>query len=291
MAHDELRPADIDRLADYIGGALDGPDEAEVARLVAEDPRWRETYDLLAPGMTAVATELKTMGSAAEPMPDDVAVRLDEALAAEPRRHLSVVPGAGDTAKSRPRRRLRWAVPVAAAAGVLAFAGFGVDYLVSQNGGAADQATSATGSNAERAAPMMGSDAAGTAPEVRESQIRESGTNYTSATLATASALFAAPDPAQKPAASGGQRVTGLGASELDRLRARTALQACIDAIARFNGTGPIAIETVDYARYDGRPALVVRFTSAGATWAYVTGPNCGTPDLGADVIHRVPVR
>ena len=35
----EHAEVDIDLLADYIGGALDGADEAEVARLIAEDPR------------------------------------------------------------------------------------------------------------------------------------------------------------------------------------------------------------------------------------------------------------
>jgi negative regulator of sigma E activity len=297
MAHDELGPADIDRLADYIGGALDGPDEAEVARLVAEDPRWRDTYHLLAPGMRTVAAELQTIGAAAEPMPADVAVRLDEALAAEPRRHLSVVPGssADDDAPvvtSRPRRRLRWAVPVAAAAGVLAFAGFGVDYLINQNGGSADQATSAAGnSSAERAAPMMGADDAGAAPQVRDDQVRESGTNYTIATLAGPPAPFAASDTAPKAASPDPQRVSAMTGSELAGLRAPAALQACIDAIAQINGTGPITVETVDYARYDDRPAIVVRFTAAGATWAYAAGPKCGTPERGADLIQRVQVR
>jgi negative regulator of sigma E activity len=296
MTHDELGPADIDRLADYIGGALDGPEEAEVARLVAEDPRWRETHDLLAPGMTAVAAELRTMGAATEPMPDDLAARLDEALTAEPRRHLSVVPGTGDTAATRPRRRLRWAVPAAVAAGVLAFAGFGIDYLAGQTGGSAEQASSAAGdSSAEHAAPMLGADDAGAASDVRADQIRESGTNYTVATLATVPAAFAAKasEPmaaGQESALSGGQRVSDMGAGELDRLRARAALQTCIGAISQVHGTGPVAVETVDYARYDGRPALVVRFTAASATWAYAVGPNCGTPDRGADLLQRVQV-
>ncbi|HET6532917.1 MAG TPA: hypothetical protein VFH03_20195 [Actinoplanes sp.] len=294
MAQDELGPADIDRLADYIGGALDGPEEAEVARLVADDPRWRETYDLLAPGMTAVAAELRTMGAATEPMPGDLAVRLDEALTAEPRRHLSVVPGTGDAAATRPRRRLRWAVPAAVAAGVLAFAGFGVDYLAGQTGGSAEQASSAAGdSSAEHAAPMLGADDAGVASEVRAEKIRESGTNYTVATLASASAAAKVSEPlaaGQESARSGGQRVSDMGISELDRLRARAALQTCIGAISQVHRTGPIAVETVDYARYDGRPALVVRFTAASARWAYAVGPNCGTPDRGADLVQRVQV-
>ena len=49
MTGDEFGEVDIDLLADYIGGALDGPGEAEVSALIVDHPRWRETYDLLLP--------------------------------------------------------------------------------------------------------------------------------------------------------------------------------------------------------------------------------------------------
>jgi hypothetical protein len=68
-------------------------------------------------------------------------------------------------------------------------------------------------------------------------------------------------------------------------------LRACLDAIAKAAAAGPITVETVDYARYSGRPALVVRFTAGTATWAYAVGPNCGTPAVGASLVQRVQVR
>ena len=290
MAYDELGPAEIDRLADYIGGALDGTGKAEVARLIAEDQRWRETYELLAPSMAAVGAELRVMGSAAEPMPHDLAVRLDEALAAEPERRLSLVPGSSDGVKIRPRRRLRWAVPVAAAAGVLAFAGFGIDYLTDRS--ATDNGTTA-GSSAEQAAPMVGSDSAGTGSAVRDAVILETGTNYTAASLRGApfAAMTNGREGASAPTQEANQRAGKIGAGVLGRLRASDALQACIDAITLPHATGPIAVETVDFARYDSRPALVVRFIAGSATWAYAVGPDCGTPERGTDLRNRVQVR
>jgi hypothetical protein len=294
MAYDELTPAEVDRLADYLGGALDAPEQAEVARLIADDPRWRETYELLAPGMATVTRDLRAIGSAAEPMPADLVTRLDAAFAAAPgpERHLSVVAGGEQSRPSRPRRRLRWAVPVAAAAGLLAFAGFGADYLANRSGAQDNAASSAAGS-AEQAAPMMGTDAgAGAAPAVRDDQILESGTNYTAATLAAAPAFAAgAHGVAPKTDASRGRRVSEFGGRELDRLRSRDALQACLDAIAQAAAAGPITVETVDYARYSGRSAVVVRFTAGTTTWAYAVGPNCGTRAVGADLVQRVQVR
>ena len=294
MAYDELTPAEIDRLADYIGGALDESDRAAMARLIADDPRWRETYELLAPGMATVATELRALGSAAEPMPADLAARLDEAFAAAPApdRHLSVVTGGDRSRPARPRRRLRWAVPVAAAAGVLAFAGFGVDYLANQSGARDTATSSAAGSAEQQSKPMMGADAAGVASGVRDDQILASGTNYTAATLAVVPvAPAAAQNTVPKTAESQGRRVSEFSGRELDQLRSRDALQACLDEIARVAAAGPISVETVDYARYSGKPALVVRFTAGTATWAYAVGPNCGTPAVGANVVQRVQVR
>ena len=183
---------------------------------------------------------------------------------------------------------MRWAVPIAAAAGVLAFAGVGIDYLAGQTGGSADQATSAAGGSAEQAAPMMGSDSAGAPPALRADQILETGTNYTAASLATAPARRRPRRRTARPCRwRTRRRVSGrpswatppspTGCAPAD------ALQACVEAIAQANAGGPISVEAVDYARYAGRPALVVRFTAAGLTWVYAAGPNCGAPDRGAE--------
>ena len=50
-------------------------------------------------------------------------------------------------------------------------------------------------------------------------------------------------------------------------------------------------MESVDYARFDGAPALIVRFTAANGRWAWASGPACGTPAAGAATLGKVPVR
>ena len=57
------------------------------------------------------------------------------------------------------------------------------------------------------------------------------------------------------------------------------------------HGRGPIALDVADYARFNGTPALVVRFSADGQQWAWVSGPDCGTDTGGADTRYRVQVR
>ena len=61
--------------------------------------------------------------------------------------------------------------------------------------------------------------------------------------------------------------------------------------IAAENGAGPIAAETVDYAKFNGKPAIVVRFTAGNCAWAWASGPSCGTVSGHADTLAKVPVR
>ena len=146
MTGNQFSEVDFDLLADYVGGALDGtPEHVRVTDLVAHDPAWRAAHETLTAGMTAVGAQLSALGAAAEPMPADLAVRLEEAFrAAPPAPRLEPVHGgvaADRTARSR-QRRWRWAVPVAAAAGVLAVAGIGVDYLARNSNTATDSRAS-----------------------------------------------------------------------------------------------------------------------------------------------------
>ncbi len=350
---------DLDLLADYIGGALDGtPDAERVARLVAEDPAWQQAFESLAYGMTAVGTQLRGLPPAG-PMPDDVADRITTALAALPAlddaelarldrlaaepsspaaelsspaaelsspaagpsskdapaekpRHLHAVPGtaAGMSAAGAAstgtgaggRRRLRrLAGPIAVAAGVLAFAGFAANWA----GGSAEDAASTTAHSAERAAesadpgsaaagPMAG-DAAGDVVVPAADRIFASERDFDATTLAapdappakgrTGTGTLAVPAPA-----AGDVVPSTLVARELARLIGREALQACLDAINKAHGTGTIGVQSVDYARYRGAPALVVRFTAADGTWAFASGPDCGAPGAGADQLDQVRV-
>jgi hypothetical protein len=310
----QFSEVDFDLLADYVGGALaDTPDEAAVAALVTGDPAWRTAYDELVTAMAAVGVELNALGATPEPMPAELAARLDAAFASAvadpapidpelagsakphvvPSRHLSVVPDDRDqgvregkraTVGDR-RRRLRWAVPIAAAAGVIAFLGVGINYLNGQSRSQSDEAatSSAAGAGPVAQAPLSSSDDAGR-------KVLASGTDYRHATLGRAPEATAMAAPGRKtfsaPAPVGGERAAG----DLQRLSAAGSLQACLDAIAAQNGAGPITAHTVDLARYAGAPAVIVRFSAANGEWAWASGPDCGTPGLGAAKLDAVKV-
>ena len=327
MSRDEFSGVDIDLLADYVGGALDGtPDHATVAGLIAGDPAWRAAHDALADGVTAVGHDLGALGATPEPMPVEFAVRLEKAFAssiADPApidpelaaptvphlkpvrgdgasgRRLTAVPDGGvDRAAgerkgatvAKRRRRLRWAVPVAAAAAVLAFAGFGIDYLAGSTKATSDNTTSSAGGAARAEnAPMLGSGQPQVAAPPAAGQIRSSGVDYDRSTLRDATvAAFAA--PTRKGASHVPGVATDSAASPLARLRPPDALQACLDAIARANGAGAITVQTVDYARFEGSPALVVRFSAGNGGWAWASAPDCGAPGSGAATLAAVPV-
>ena len=321
MTSDDFGTVDIDLLADYIDGALDGPRRAEVEQLIATDPQWRETYELLVPGMVAAGAELTAMGARPEPMPADVVARLDAALAApiaapatidpelaapvEPHlqptpvdgsaagRHLSLVPETGGDRPVAParstRRRLRWAAPIAAAAGIIAFAGFGASYVAGTQNDSAE--STAAGSPAEDAAPMMGADdaaqseiapALGLASLPPEELILATGTNYTGAALQDSANAYEGEGRTTQSPPSSTSRATDPELAALQRLQDRDALLECLNAIARQN-EGPIEVQRVDFARFQGTPAVIVRFLFEGDTKGWAVGPECGTPSAGAD--------
>ena len=73
---------DLDLLADFLGGALEGTsDETAVARLIADDPAWARAHAALAPAVARTQASLASWGKQPEPMPSDVADRLSTALA------------------------------------------------------------------------------------------------------------------------------------------------------------------------------------------------------------------
>ncbi|MEU8111416.1 hypothetical protein [Micromonospora sp. NPDC048947] len=86
MTTEGFREVDIDLLADYLGGALDGtPQQDEVAQLVSADPSWAEAYALLAPAVTEVRTDLTHWAEQSPEMPAAITDRLLAALASAER--------------------------------------------------------------------------------------------------------------------------------------------------------------------------------------------------------------
>jgi hypothetical protein len=285
----EFRGVDIDLLADYIGGALSGtPDESAVSTLIADDPAWRAAYESLSGGMAAVQAELGRFE--AEPMPADVAERLDEAFATPPRLTLLIDPDPVPVEQPAKRsRRMRWATPIAIAAGTVALVGFSLDYIAGRESSRSDSASSAgfadsgeSTAQKEAAAPAQASQAGGFT-------LMATGTDYSASTLTdmASQALSAtASDVPRLPAPDQGGAEGVLG-----RLRGASALDNCLNEIASANGVGPITTQTVDFARFDGAPAIVVRFTAANGAWAWASGPSCGAPGSGAATLASMPVR
>jgi hypothetical protein len=72
---------DQDRLADFVGGALEGtPDDDAVRALIESDPGWAAAHADLVAATAAVSADLRTVGSRPHAVPDDVAARLDALL-------------------------------------------------------------------------------------------------------------------------------------------------------------------------------------------------------------------
>ncbi|WP_030440853.1 hypothetical protein [Actinoplanes subtropicus] len=297
MTGAEFHGVDVDLLADYIGGALDGtPDESVVATLIADDPAWRSAYESLSGDVASVVAELGRFEP--EPMPAEVADRLEAALTeAAARPQLTLVRG-NDAPPVQEKRKLRWVTPIAIAAGTVAFVGFGLDYLAGQEKGVSSS-SSGSADSAARAQrdlgqePMLSgsarSDAYAGQSDTAEGkaaappQQLTSGTNYTRATLAELAPRPMAASTATAPAPA--------AASAPRWLNMTATLEQCLDQIDKANGAGQFRAETVDYAKFDGKPAIVVRFTAANGSWAWASGPACGTPDGGADTLDKVPVR
>jgi hypothetical protein len=189
---------------------------------------------------------------------------------------------------------MRWAAPIAVAAAVIAFVGFGLDYLAGRDSNpTSDSAASSTAGRAENA-PMIATDQApglSASGEVAglppAGQIRSTGTDYLSTTLAAGAA---APADSRKVAPAPGGEATNSAVGPLTRLRPGAALLDCLRAIAGEHGAGTITVQSLDYARFEGTPALVVRFTATDGTWAWASGSTCGSPGIGAATLGHAKV-
>jgi hypothetical protein len=77
---------------------------------------------------------------------------------------------------------------------------------------------------------------------------------------------------------------------ELVRLVGPAARLACLDAVQTVHGGVPVVL---DYARFAGRPALIVLLrdsrTGAGRPWVVVVGPGCGQPAGVTDERYNGP--
>jgi negative regulator of sigma E activity len=281
---------DLDRLADYAAGLMEPDQAARIARLIETEPEWARAHAALTVTASEVTSALA--GLAVLSIPTDVADRLNAAIAAEAGTVSgstvsgSTVSGGAD-ADALPagtnvielatrRRWRRVAAGTAAAAAVVAVFVGGISALSnvmpqSRSANSAGHGTTAgqgTAGKADRAnSPSLYE---GVAPTQQSS-----GTNYTPQTLRS---LLTASGPAAMNAGRTGEG----GPPELNRLTDPTALSACLGAIVARHGGQPTV---VDYARYQGQPALIVTLSGSQIV---VSGPDCGRPGAGPAEIYSI---
>jgi hypothetical protein len=254
---------DLDLLADYAAGALEGTaDEERASALVASDPSWADALRSLRAADAMVRADLARLADTPPPLPSDIAARLDLAL----HQARSDRSGPVDLRAARLRRRFRIAAMAGVAAGLLALA-VPAGYLVLEQNVTTDSETgmAAGEDRSDAGAPSDTQSRSGPAAlENRAVPTTASGLDYTRDTLAAVHgqrASTARTVPRQVP-------------RELSRLLAVPALDNCLTAI---RAAYPGAVMIVDYARFEGAPALLVAMSeTTGSTRVVVAGPDCG---------------
>ncbi|GGO07016.1 hypothetical protein [Micromonospora parathelypteridis] len=205
---------------------------------------------------------------------------------------VSTPAGSGRRAPTGPGRRRRgWArrgAPVAAAAIAVVAVALGLNQL-------SRSATDTAGSALDR--PASAPEGVAAAGAVRTTgPALHSGTDYTPQTLGDTQGADAQSRPAPSRAtgstlgtqpevgAEEDRRASPNGLEQMARLTTEAALTTCLADVAEEHGSAPLVVEVIDYARFRGEQALVIRFTDAtGARWAWVSGPECGVPGSGSD--------
>lgn len=202
--------------------------------------------------------------------PDDLAARVEAALAAEQTAAEPALAPAGDVLPLVGRPRTRWLPAAAAVAAAAVLVTGGV--LVAQQGGSLDNDTAAKG------------------PALATSS---SGTDYSPATLAAAVPALLAGGAARTDALSGNGTTGGSAggatapeigtqadaADPLNRLRTTDGLADCLAGVLDPGSDElPLAL---DYAAYQGKPALVVVLSATKTDKAdvFVVGPGCSRAD------------
>ena len=265
---------DHDLLADYVGGALDGTSEHErVANLIAISPEWGRAADELAGALSRVSNDLNVLRDRPEPMPEDVAARIEGLFDGARRDPLAarVVTRHGP---KKLRRWKRWAAPVAIVAAALGFFAVGwVPSLVSPT--ARD--------NAEEHPLSAGAPAAGQASPFPTAVTWRT---YDRATLQSAPPTVG--ENLTTADSSGGSRSTykAEAAPPLQRLTDPAALQQCLNAVT---SALPGRVDFVEFAFFESSPALVISITSVNGQWRFVAGPDCG--QSGPDERFRTPLK
>lgn len=274
---------DVDALADHVAGERDasrhlsacGGCTARLAELQAAEQ--------------VVVAALATLPP--PPLPADVADRIAAALAAEPTPTAADAPAAGRTGAAttgaasgsvlhlgerRTAARRRTWLP-AAAAGVVLFAGGLIGYSLVSGPGSSDDATTASDAGGATASTEV-------APAAGVPTL-SSGLDYADVAAVTATL--------PRALAGGGTDTAATQSADQEEalapLRDPAALEDCLAALLppEQPDLQPIAL---DYASYDGSPALAVVLPDGDPDrlGVYVVGPGCSQADDGLLFFTRV---
>jgi hypothetical protein len=287
---------ELDQLADWTVGELTGPAAHRVAGLVRTDPRWAAAYAGLVRTEPAVRASLQAAAFAPEPMPDDVAARLREALRAAPTAgppRVLAQPGSRRPPAHRPparpgrsRSTRRRPLAIAAAAVLVLVAGLsGITLLGTflDDFGMTEAPADLSGRDPVEGAPTApvpslsppfalptppGNGAAEDSPS-----LLVSGRDYQAATLT---------DAAARPTVGSSFDDIRSVIPELAALATPDGFDRCLAAVATlYPGTAVAA----DFASYQGTPAVIL-LIDAPTSMVVAVGPKCGSP--GADVLAAV---
>jgi hypothetical protein len=289
----ERRPVDIELLADYLAGLLDAGRAAEVRHRVDTDPEWAATAAILGDADRAVTETLASTPYGRESMPADVAASIAMALRAErsqaeglqaegsrsepPPGRSNVVPITG-ARPSRARRLARngW---LRAAAAIIVI--LGSVSLLAQLPAQSSKSASTSGAGGALAAPY----AARPLPTLAGVTITSTGIDY----FTHSGAFTLSPGVPRPTRGINGPDLAHSPTDEpavpedLRRLSSADALTACLTAVrASVGGT----VTSVDFARYDTAPALIITLTPSGTVIA--VGSDCGLPGSGSDTIAKI---
>ncbi len=281
---------DLDQLADLQEGLLDADAEAAAAAHVGGCAACSSDVEALA----ALRQELAAAPDVG-PMPDDVAARLDAALAAELAAAVAAPAEAPDEAGEvipmpTPATRRWWShhrVLQAAAVAVLVIAGGAIAVPTLNNAGSESATTAAKGGMADAGAPEAATqeDAPGAADEKRAVRILSTGTQYDDETLAAqVTELVAAPVAAAAP----GPSSDALRAADDAQVDDPGEVAACLAALP----TAATSAVLVDNAQFRGQPVTVFVLEhpdDPGRLSVWVVTRGCATGD--AQILHRETIQ
>ena len=289
-----LSEADLDLLADYSLGLLDDAEAARVANLIASDEQWALTHQLLTASTPKLDRALNAYSEAAPALPAEVLRAIDAALDdlrtdrtdRTENSRLASLDAARErrSARSTRAKSINSWVRVSAAAAVVVAIVFGLSSLGLHLG-----TSKSASSNAVRGPEATG---AAPAPDLAHGgiSVTQSGTEYTKTTLGSRvrnpGAIPSYGGPKSTSSSSVPAPPVGAVDPDLGRLAAEPALSDCLSAVEAAHGG---TVTAIDYAKYEGKPALVVTLTNPDLRVA--VGAACGLPNSGADEIATAATR